>query len=246
MKRKYQYFKGDKDKEFEIATMKGYVKEKLEIDKRFERLITPYIKNKKLKILDACCGLGQISYFLSTISPKSTFFGIDQCSYMIEEAKKLCRHKKNISFEAGDVYNLLPKYPKAFDISIIWKTLSWIPYYDELVRASINATKKHIFISALFYDGDIDFETRVREFQKEAGRNGFNAFHNVYSFPRFKKFVYGLGAKNIEAEDFKINIDIPRPPLNRRGTYTLKLESGERLQISGAVVLFWKIIRIDL
>jgi hypothetical protein len=30
------------------------------------------------------------------------------------------------------------------------------------------------------------------------------------------------------------------------GTYTEKLENGERLQISGAVVMFWKIIKIGL
>jgi hypothetical protein len=29
-------------------------------------------------------------------------------------------------------------------------------------------------------------------------------------------------------------------------SYTKKLEDGKRLQLSGAVVLYWKIIRIDL
>lgn len=246
MDRRYTYFKGDKDKEFEIATMKRYAEQKQEIDKLLEKLITPYIKNKGLKILDACCGIGHLSYFLSEISPKSTFFGIDQTAYLIEEARKLCRDKKNISFGVADVYDLSPKHSKAFDISINWKTLSWLPYYDQLVKVLMNVTKKHIFISSLFYDGDIDFEIKIREFKKEAGKDGFNVFYNIYSFPHFKEFVYGLGAKNIEAEDFKINIDIPRPPLDQRGTYTLRMENGERLQISGAVVMSWKIIRIDL
>ena len=246
MKRQYTYFRGNKDKEFATASMKKYVEEKQEIDKFLEKLISPAIQGKNLKILDACCGVGHVLRFLSEISPESTFLGVDQTPYLIEEAKTLCQDKKNISFEAGDVYELPSKYPKEFDISINWKTISWLPYYDQLLKALVDVTKKHIFISSLFYDGDIDFETKVREFQKEAGKEGFNVFYNVYSIPRFKEFVYGLGAKNIEVHDFEIGIDIPKPPKDQMGTYTVRLENGKRLQISGAVVMSWKIIRIDL
>lgn len=246
MKRTYDYFKGDEDKEFYITSMKKYAEEKQEIDKLLEKLITPFIENASLKILDACCGIGHILYFLSEISPKSTFLGIDQTTFLIQEAKKLCQTRRNISFEVDDVYGLPSKYSKEFDISINWKTISWLPYYDQLLKTLVSVTKKHIFISSLFYDGYVDFEIKVRDFKRTAGKDGFNVFYNVYSFPHFKDFVYGLGAKNIEAYDFEINIDIPRPPIEQMGTYTVKLENKKRLQISGAIVMYWKIIRIDL
>lgn len=245
MDRKYTYFKKEKDKEFNIASMKKYVEDKQEIDKFLEKLITPLIQDKSLKILDTCCGIGHIIYFLNQISPKSNFLGVDQTGYLIEEAKKLCQDK-NMSFEVGDVYDLPSKYPKEFDISINWKTVSWLPYYDQLLQSLFAVTKKYIFISSLFYDGDIDFEIKVREFKKEAGDDVFNSFYNVYSYPRFKEFVYSLGAKNVEAYNFEMGIDIPRPPLDQMGTYTVKLEDGRRLQISGAVVMSWKVIRIEL
>ena len=197
MERGYTYFKGEKDKEFNINSMKKYVDEKQEMDKFLEKIITPLIIGKNLKILDACCGIGHILYFLNEISSRSTFLGVDQTSYLIEEAKKLYQDKKNISFEVGDVYDLSSKYPKEFDISINWKTISWLPYYDQLLQVLVAVTKKHIFVSSLFYDGDIDFEIKVREFKKEADRDGFSAFYNVYSFPQFKKFVYRLGNKYI-------------------------------------------------
>lgn len=246
MKRQHTYFNEEADKDFNIASMKKYVDQKQEIDKFFEKIITPVIQGKSLKIVDACCGIGHIVCFLSEISPKSTFLGVDQTPYLIEEARRLCQKKEAISFEVGDAYDLHSKYPKEFDISINWKTISWLPYYDKLLRSLVAITKKHIFISSLFYDGDIDFEIKVREFKKDAGKEGFNAFYNVYSFPQFKKFVYGLGAKNIESYDFEISIDIPKPPVDQMGTYTVKSEDGKRLQISGAVVMSWKIIRIDL
>jgi len=246
MDRRYTYFKGDKDKEFHIASMKKYFTEKQEIDKFLERLITPIIKSKELKILDACCGIGHISYLLSELSPRSTFLGIDQTPYLIEEAKKLCSDRKNVSFEVADIYDLPSKYQKTFDVCINWKTISWLPYYDQCIKSLVAVTKKHIFLSSLFYDGDIDFEIKVREFKKESGKEGFNAFYNVYSFPHFERFVYELGAENVKPYDFEIDIDIPRPPTDQMGTYTVTLKNGKRLQISGAIAMSWKIIRIDL
>jgi hypothetical protein len=54
------------------------------------------------------------------------------------------------------------------------------------------------------------------------------------------------GAKDVAAFDFNISIDLPRPAsLDRMGTYTLKLESGQRIQVSGALLMPWKIVRIE-
>ena len=246
MSKKYQYFEGNKDKEFNISEMRKYVKTKQEIDKILERIISPVIKEKKLKILDACCGIGHVTNLLSNISNKSDFVGIDQSEYLIKDARELFKDKKNILFEVADIYEIREKYKKKFDVSISWKTISWLPYYDQMLRDLIHMTKNHIFLSSLFYEGNIDFEIKVREFKKESGKKNFNSYYNVYSLPRFKEFVYGLGAKNIEVYNFDMNIDIPKPPIDEMGTYTERLADNKRIQISGAVVMSWKIIRIDL
>ena len=244
--RERQHYDGEKDKEFIISSFKKCVTEKREMDEFLEKLISPFIKSKKKNILDACCGIGHIPYFLSEISPESKFLGIDQTPYLIEEGKKLCQNKSNISFENEDVYNISKKFGKDFDISINWRTLSWLPYYDQMLKELVAVTKDHIFLSSLFYDGDIDFITQIREFKTETGKEQFNDYYNVYSLPRFKKFVFELGAKNIESYDFDISIDLPKPSIDQMISYTEKLVNGKRLQISGAVVLYWKIIRIDL
>ncbi|MFX1282100.1 MAG: class I SAM-dependent methyltransferase [Promethearchaeota archaeon] len=246
MARNYSYVKGEKDKKFIINSMRKYVDQPQEIDKFLMNLIEPKLKEPKLKILDACCGIGHLLYFLSDLSPQSSFLGVDKVPYLIEEARILNKKKRNVSFEIRDVYDLPLDYSKFFDISISWKTITWLPYYDEMVTTLIAITKKHIFISSLFYDGDIDFEIKIREFQKESGKKGFNAYYNVYSLPQFRKYVYNLGIKNLKVWDFEIGIDIPKPPPNQMGTYTVLLDNGRRLQISGAVVMSWKIIRLDL
>ncbi len=85
--RERQHYDGEKDKEFIISSFKKCVTEKREMDEFLEKLISPFIKSKKKNILDACCGIGHIPYFLSEISPESKFLGIDQTPYLIEEGK---------------------------------------------------------------------------------------------------------------------------------------------------------------
>jgi trans-aconitate methyltransferase len=241
---KYTYHKGEADKKFNVSDMERYYRDKQELDKFLEKIITPYIKDKNLQILDACCGIGHIIHYLNKISPSSNFFGIDQTSYYIEKAKELCIGD-NISFEAGDLSELVGK--KKFDISINWKTLSWIPGYEDMMKDLFALTKKHIFLSSLFYEGDIDFETRVREYQKEASKDGFNIYYNTYSLPRFKEYVKSLGAKNIQVYDFDIGIDLKKPVNpSIMSTYTEMAGDGKRLQISGSMLMLWKIMRIDL
>ena len=138
------------------------------------------------------------------------------------------------------------KFTKFFDVSINWKTISWLPYYDELIKSLFQVTKNHIFLSSLFYDEDIDFEIKVREFKKQSGKKGYNLFYNVYSYPHFERFLYKMGAKKVKSYKFEMKNDLPKSTNDLMGTYTLKLENGKRLQISGTLVMPWKIIRIDL
>jgi len=246
MVKKYQFYEGNEDKEAVKSQMKKYGTTKYEIDKELEKIISPIIKKEKLKILDACCGVGYLTNLLSEISNKSEFVGIDQTDYLIKDAQQSYKHKKNISFEVGDISKIKKKYKKKFDVTVNWKTISWLPYYDQMLKDLISMTKNHIFLSSLFYDGDIDFEIKVREFKKNESKKKFNAYYNVYSLPQFKKFVKGLGVKNIQVYNFDIGIDVEKPPVDFMGTYTEKLENGKRMQISGAVVMSWKIIRIDI
>lgn len=246
MENTYTYARGDKDKEFVIASMKKYVDQQPEIDKFLGTLVAPLVANQRLSVLDACCGNGHLLRFLRTLSPQSSYVGIDQTPYLIEEAKSLSNGSETILFEVGDAYDLPARYRKQFDISVNWKTISWLPYYDKMLESLVAVSRRHIFLSSLFYDGDIDFEIKVREYQKEAGRDGFNAYYNVYSFPRFKQYLYGLGVKEVKGYDFEIGIDLPKPPPDQMGTHTVKLDDGKRLQISGAVVMSWKVVRIDL
>ena len=240
-------FQHEEEREHALQSMRAYLRNKPEQVKFFEELIEPYLENDSM-VLDACCGMGDLLYFLAQLNPNARFLGVDKAEFLIDEARTHFADNPNVTFEAGDIYALADQFgQKSFDLSVCKQTLSWLPSYEKSVEELMSVTRRAIFISSLFYDGRIDFETRVREYTTDAGRDGYNAFYNVYSFPVFREFCLQRGAKDVVGFNFNIDIDLPRPANpDRMGTYTVQLQSGERLQISGALLMPWKIVRIDL
>jgi SAM-dependent methyltransferase len=240
-------FQHEREREYALQSMRGYLRNKPEQVKFFEEIVGPYLKDD-VSVLDACCGIGDLLYFLAQLNPNTRFTGVDKAEFLIDEARTHFGSNQNVSFEPGDIYALSDQFgAKSFDLSVCKQTLSWLPSYARPVEELMAVTRRAVFISSLFYDGRIDFETRVREHTTEAGRDGYNAFYNVYSFPVFREFCLERGAKDVVGFDFNIGIDLPRPANpDRMGTYTVQLQSGERLQISGALLMPWKIVRIDL
>jgi len=240
-------FQHEEEREHALQSMRAYLRNKPEQVKFFEELIELCLENDSM-VLDACCGLGDLLYFLAQLNPNARFLGVDKAEFLIDEARTHFADNPNVTFEAGDIYALADQFgKKSFDLSVCKQTLSWLPSYEKPVEELMSVTRRAIFISSLFYDGRIDFETRVREYTTDAGRDGYNAFYNVYSFPVFREFCLQRGAKDVVGFNFNIDIDLPRPANpDRMGTYTVRLQSGERLQISGALLMPWKIVRIDL
>jgi len=240
-------FQHQREREHALQSMRAYLRNKPEQVKFFEELVGPYL-NTDVSVLDACCGIGDLLYFLAQLNSNARFTGVDKAEFLIDEARTHFADSLNVTFEPGDIYTLSEQFGnKSFDLSVCKQTLSWLPSYEKPVEELMAVTRRAIFISSLFYDGRIDFETRVREHTTDAGRDGYNAFYNVYSFPIFREFCLNRGAKDVVGFDFNIGIDLPRPANpDRMGTYTVQLQSGERLQISGALLMPWKIVRVDL
>ena len=238
----------ESEREQALQSMQAYLRNKPEQVKFFEELVGPYLGQSGTSVLDACCGVGDLIYFLSKLNSNAVFTGVDKAGFLINEARDLFSGNACVDFQQGDIYALSQQFGvKSFDLSTCKQTLSWLPGYEKPVEELMAVTRRAVFISSLFYDGRIDFETRVREYTTDTGRDGYNAFYNVYSFPIFREFCLRRGAQDVVGFDFNIGIDLPRPANpDRMGTYTVQLQSGERMQISGALLMPWKIVRIDL
>ena len=229
--------------QFVLKSFQSYYN-KTEQTKFLEQLIKPHL-SPGTNVLDACCGGGESAYFLSKLQPQATFLGVDVDQTALELAQKQISPSAAVKFEIADVNQLKRIYgPKSFDLVLCMKTLSWLPAFEETLTNLLAVTRRHVFLSSLFYDGWIDFEIKVKEHAKIW--SDFS-WYNIYSFPRFVEFCGQKGAKRVIGHDFKIGIDLPKPDNpDLMGTYTIRQYDGDRLQISGALLMPWKIVQIDV
>jgi SAM-dependent methyltransferase len=243
--RKFRFFANDTDTQLGIESMRPYTRQRPELDQRLLEVLPDagFDLSERLKVLDVACGIGHLTLTLAEALPNADLLGVDHDPLLVEEAKRLAGDHPRVGFDVGDIYELGEL--GTHDIVVNWKTLSWLPTYELALEALLGATGRHLFLSSLFYEGDIDFEIKVRQHAKaRKGGTGFQ-YYNVYSLPRFEEVARSLGAR-VTNYDFEIGIDLDPPDRDVMGTYTVRTDAGRRLQISGAVVMSWKILRLDV
>jgi hypothetical protein len=187
-----------------------------------------------------------LTYHLRQSNPAARFICVDNADWLLAEARREFQNVPGVKFDNIDLHQLSKGFDaNTFDLAVCKQTLSWLPGYESPIRELITVTQTAIFVSSLFYDGRIDFKIQVREYGRAS--KSFWAYYNIYSFPIFREFCLANGAREVTGVDFNIQIDLPRPERSDlMGTYTLKLDTGDRLQVSGALLMPWKIVRIDL
>lgn len=77
----------------------------------------PYLNKSGMRILDAGCGPGTISFSLAKQRPNCIVVGVDHSEKLIERANSLLKASvKNVSFDVVDIQALLAKFgPNSFD-----------------------------------------------------------------------------------------------------------------------------------
>lgn len=209
------------------------------------KAMKPELNKKNQYILEAGSGYGRLIYFLNELASDQNYIGIDYVPELIKMGLKNFNKQKNVDFICLDFFKLPAKFNKFFDISISYKTLSWLPDYQQTIKQLVKVTKRKVYLTSLFYDGDIDFITKIYQTAK-TNKTNFT-YLNTYSLPKFKQFCKSIGFKKIKVVDLHINIDLPKSTnQNELKTYTQSLASGERLEITGNNILNWKLIELSL
>jgi len=204
--------------------------------------VKKYKNNYHPKILEVACGYGRLVHFINELNLPGEIWGIDYVKKLIDRAKKDFNGKENIKFKCSNLYDLSKKYNKFFDIIVLYKTLSWLPDYRDAVKEMMAAAKDKIYITALFYDGDISFEIKINELNKKT----FSSL-NFYSLNEFKLFCKKHGAKKVVAHEMHVDFDLPKSEdPNILKTFTIKTADNKRLEVTGTVILNWKLIEISL
>lgn len=136
----------------------------------------------------------------------------------------------------GDLFNLSSVVEGVVEGVISFQTLSWLSDYQPALCAMAGLGARWIAASSLFYQGPIDCRVEVVEFLANRHRK---AFYNIYSLNRVKALFAQLGYPEFHSIPFVIDVDLEPPVNGGLGTYTRRLENGERLQFSGPLAMPW-------
>lgn len=200
-------------------------------------------RDSSLSIIDIGAGQGANLLYMGRRYPKCRFVGLDINEENISVGNQVLARAemKNCSLVVGDIYNLDKKYISCFDAVVSFQTLSWLPGYEEPLNSLVDLRAKWIALTSLFYDGEVSCDISVKQYDESLNSN-LDINYNVYSLPVVEKHFSERGYQNFQACEFEIDIDLPAPQSKYMSTYTEKLVSGKRLQISGPLLMPWHFI----
>jgi SAM-dependent methyltransferase len=213
-----------------------------------------YVRQDARLGLDVACGAGANLFHFSKLFPEISWTGVDMAAEVLEIGRSVWADRSHGLREPrlieGDLFRLAEDLgPESFDIVFLLQTLSWLPSYEDAMMQLLAVTKPGgtVIVSSLFTDELIDATTVVQQFTDDGSftpllGDGLN--YNVYCYDRFISVCRELGASKVEAQDFIIDADLPKPPTRQLGTFTRKLDDGTRLQQTGPLFLPWKFIAI--
>jgi ubiquinone/menaquinone biosynthesis C-methylase UbiE len=203
-------------------------------------------KASGLKVLDICGGYGRLTHFLNEFDAKQDYYCLDSSETLIAQAKNNFAAHPNIHCEVADLYELSPRYDKSFDITINYKTLYCLPYYKQAIEQFVKVTRRKIYITSPFFEGDIDFISRIYPNASQGDESRYT-YSNSYSIPKFVRHCESLGVKKVEFEDMRLDIDLPPPESkDTLQTHTVRTVDQGRLEMTGALLLDWKLAVLTL
>jgi ubiquinone/menaquinone biosynthesis C-methylase UbiE len=210
------------------------LEDKTEQQKRLEAILDT-LNLSPQTIADIACGAGGLSFHLSRKYP-ARFTLVDLGEIALGHARTIAK-----TFDAevikGDACSLsLPS--DAYDLVFFWQTLSWIDSPELALRELVRICKPggRIFMSALFNtESDVDLYTTAIDYTRDGVRLPYNTFSSrtIASWTDLESHFH----------DFHIGIDIPQTSRGI-GTYTVRCENGQRLQVSGGILMNWKILEL--
>jgi len=212
-----------------------------------ETLLSAGDTNNPLKIGDIACGGGTLTYHLKKLYPGSAFTLVD----FNEDALKLAEElngTENCSYLNDTVYSLDKIGDAAFDHVFCWQTLSWLDQPEKALDALLRVTRKGgtLFLSSLFnLKFDVDLYTNVFDHTRESTKDGLYVHYNTYSAHTVGQWLKDK-VSGFRFYEFMPTDDIPQNMDNKGlGTFTTLTSEGQRLQVSGGLLMNWAILVIE-
>ena len=222
--------------------------------KKHNQIIKPYEstvafenflrKNKLLSkqtnhIVDIGTGIGSHLDYLSKKNNHIEFTGIDYSSRLLKEAKKLKR-QNNINFLK---INILKKNKNKSisncDGVICIQTFCCFKNAEDPIKFICNLKPKWIAINSLFYDGPLDIQIHIKDYEDLNTNQGSDGDFNTFSIQEISKVFRKYGYNLLKAIPFYSKKKLPKVKNRGRGSYTMRTELNKNTTFSGPVHLPW-------
>jgi SAM-dependent methyltransferase len=215
----------------------------------FERFIRSLIATPRGDAIDVACGAGANICYLARMLDGYRWTGLDLAGEVLFPIgrEQLARRGVTAELVVGDLYRLREELAgRRFDLVISMQTLMALPRgYEAALDELLASTRGWLCITSLFTDAEVDATIELMDYTKAPGRQG-PFWYNVYSLPRFRAYCEAAGCRAFVSQDFEIDIDLPPPPTPGLATYTRRLDTGQRLQFSGPLLMPWKFVGVCL
>jgi SAM-dependent methyltransferase len=219
---------------------------------RFVRRTLGARAHDECSALDVGCGAGANIFHLSRVLSEARWTGIDIAGPLFDVHRALTAERGGLSnpveLISGDFFGLSKLLPaRSFDLAFSIQTVSWLDGYAEFLPQFLAMLKPGgiAFFTSLFTDFHVDARIQITEYEED-GSPRLPMFYNIYAWNRFRDYCLGLGAAEVTAEDFEIDIELSPPERLHMGTFTERLADGRLLQRSGPLLMPWKAIAIRM
>lgn len=194
-------------------------------------------KFKNPKVLDIGCATGDFLWYIHLLHPYSQIYGIDVMPQLIEQAKK--EVPAGTYFKA-DIYTGEGLPDMKFDVVFMFGVHpifdDYVPWINNLIK--LISPEGRAFVFGIFNPYDIDVLVKARRSLEEGPwEMGWNLFskktigHYLESLKIRYKFI-----------DWNTNIDLTKKPEDLFRAWTLKLENGKRIEVSGVGLLLYSML----
>lgn len=197
------------------------------------------------RIVDIGAGMGANVFYMERRFPGNRFTGIELNPDLVSQGQNElpARGAVNSVLEQGDLFALDAKHVNSYDGLISYHTIMGFTDFEEPLGHMLALQPRWVGLSSLFYEGNLTCRTEISDYtcQFEDGSYSRHTY-SIFSLPRVSDFLRSHGYQHIHVEPFVIDIDLPKPEHGGRGTYTRKMDGGERLQFSGPMLMPWYFI----
>ncbi len=214
------------------------------------RVLTRFIQSfaspdDQYSLLNLSAANGNLIAHLRETFPRWSYLGVDSVRGLVDHPSSQHVLAENVRLEHMTIEAVEKRLARQFDIVVHWMRLLHFDDWRQQIRATLRAATSggHILISSLFNEHDVDLQLTVCDHSIPACEEGYCLQYNTVSAAEFRRFCTSLGARNVDFTRFDLPFDLPKPERGV-GTYTVRTEDGERLQISAGILMQWQIAHI--